>query len=94
VLFEVFHHVLLFGSRLSEPDAKRVVAARREVVSAAIRSHCAHRKWNVLAVHVRTNHVHVIVEAEPRPEKMMNEFKSYASRELNRLGFNRPERKR
>ena len=68
--------------------------ARREVVLAAIRSHCAHRDWNSLAVHVRSNHVHVILEAEPRPERMMNEFKSYASRELNRLGFDRPDRKR
>ena len=28
----------------------------------------------------------VVVEGEPQPEKIMNEFKSYASRSLNRLG--------
>jgi REP element-mobilizing transposase RayT len=32
--------------------------------------HCAHRGWNLLAAHVRSNHVHVIVEAEIRPERM------------------------
>ena len=32
-----------------------------------------------------TCHVHAIVEAEAPPERIMNEFKSYASRELNRL---------
>ena len=66
----------------------------RRVVLAAIQRHCAHRGWNLLAAHVRSNHVHVIVEAETRPERIMNEFKSYASRELNQLTSERPDRKR
>jgi hypothetical protein len=36
----------------------------------------------------------VIVEAETRPERVMNEFKSYASRELNQSTSERPDRKR
>ena len=98
----------LVGSRLLEPDAERVMAERRDmlqdpyvlaegarpVVLAAIQRHCAHRGWNLLAAHVRSNHVHVIVEAETRPERIMNEFKSYASRELNQLTSETPDRKR
>ena len=68
--------------------------AGRAVVLAAIQRHCAYRGWNLLAAHVRSNHVHTIVEAETRPERIMNEFKSYASRELNRLTSDGPERKR
>lgn len=68
--------------------------AGRAVVLAAIRKHCAYRGWNLLAAHVRSNHVHTIVEAETLPERIMNEFKSYASRELNRLTSDGPERKR
>jgi len=34
------------------------------------------------------------VEAEARPETVMNAFKSYASRALNRLGIDEPDRKR
>jgi REP element-mobilizing transposase RayT len=67
---------------------------RRIVVLSALRQHCAHRGWNLLAAHVRSNHVHVVVEAEVRPEKIMTEFKAYASRELNRLGSDAPDRKR
>ena len=93
------HHNLI-GSRLLEPDAERVMAERREmlqdpyvldhearrpVVLAAIQRHCAYRGWNLLAAHVRSNHVHTIGEAETRPERIMNEFKAYASRELNQL---------
>lgn len=98
----------LVGSRLREPDSQRVMAERREMlqdpyvldqgsrrlVLAAIRRHCEHRGWNLLAAHIRSNHVHAIVEAEIQPERIMNEFKSYASRELNRLGTGGPDRKR
>ena len=98
----------LVGSRLLAPDAPRVLAERRTmlqdpyvldeagraVVLAAIQRHCAHRAWNLLAAHVRSNHVHAIVEAETRPERILNEFKSYASHELNRLARDGPDRKR
>ncbi len=67
---------------------------RRDAVLAAICAHCGHKVWGLLAVHVRTTHVHVVVEAEVRPEKVMNELKAYASRELNRRGFDGPNRRR
>ena len=38
--------------------------------------------------------MHVVVEAEVRPEKVMNDFKLYASRGLNRLGREGSDRKR
>jgi hypothetical protein len=73
----------LVGSRLLEPDPKRVMAERREmlqdpyvldpaareVVLAAIRRHCAHRGWNLLAAHVRSTHVQAVVEAGNRPAR-------------------------
>jgi REP element-mobilizing transposase RayT len=52
------------------------------------------RGWGLLAAHVRTNHVHAVVEADVRPEKVMNSFKSYASRNLNGVGVDEPDRKR
>lgn len=101
------HHNLV-GSRLLEPDAQRRMAERRlmlqdpyvldeagrAMVLAAIQRHCAHRGWNLLAAHVRSSHVHAVVEVEARPERIMNEFKSYASRALNQLGSYGPDRKR
>jgi REP element-mobilizing transposase RayT len=67
---------------------------RREVVLAALRRHCEHRGWNLLAAHVRTNHVHVVPEAEVQPERVMVEFKSYASRALTAEGLDGPDRRR
>lgn len=81
-------------SRAMLQDPYELVPASRAMVLAAIQRHCAHRGWNLLAAHVRSNHVHVVVEAETRPERIMNEFKSYASRELNRMGIDKDDRKR
>ena len=96
------------GSRLLEADEGRAFAARalmdqapcqldgrrRELVLRAMVEACSHRGWMLFAAHVRTNHVHAVVVADARPEIVMNCFKSYASRTLNRSGLDRPNRKR
>jgi REP element-mobilizing transposase RayT len=88
-----------FGTRVPEADRDRVAAERRRmtqpayelgndsrtVVLKTLKEVCLHRGWNLLAAHVRSNHVHVIVEAAVPPEKVMNDFKAYASRALNLL---------
>jgi REP element-mobilizing transposase RayT len=98
----------LVGSRLLESDPQRAQAERqrmrqppyvldpprRETVLVALRKHCSFRGWSLLAAHVRSNHVHVILEADIQPERIMNEFKSYASRELNHLRLQGTDRKR
>jgi REP element-mobilizing transposase RayT len=96
------------GSRLIEADPQRVLAerqrmdqppygmdlCRREAVLAAMVERCSDRPWRLLAAHVRTSHVHLVVEADVRPERIMNDLKSYASRCLNRMELDEPARKR
>ena len=67
---------------------------RRRVVLQAIRDVCAHRGWTLYAVHVRSSHVHVVGSGAQTPERMMNDFKAYASRALNAANLGPPERKR
>src|ERR1035441_7068704 len=57
---------------------------RRDAVLGAIQEVCMHRGWSLLAAHVRSNHVHTVVESKARPEIVMKDFKAYASRGLNR----------
>ena len=104
----VDRHHNLAGSRLLDADPKRVAAElqamgqapygldriRREVVLAALLERCRQQHWTLLAAHVRTNHVHLVVEAEARPERVMNDIKSYASRCLNQKGLDESNRKR
>ncbi|MGH9611260.1 MAG: transposase, partial [Bryobacteraceae bacterium] len=93
---------------LVEADAERFAAARgkmdqpaytlakehREIVLASLLERCSQCEWKLLAAHVRTNHVHVVVAAEVRPERIMNDLKSYASRLLNKMGLEESARKR
>jgi REP element-mobilizing transposase RayT len=60
-------------------------APRRAVVLRTIREVAAHRGWKLWAIHVRTNHVHIVVTATPKPEKVMADFKAWASRRLREV---------
>lgn len=71
------------GSRLLEAAPHRALGERqrmdqapylldqnsRTVVLKALREVCSHRGWTLLAAQVRTNPVHVVVEAGIRPKK-------------------------
>ncbi len=57
--------------------------AARAVVAAALRDHATFRGWELVAVNVRSNHVHLVIRAaDVSPERMMTEFKAWATRRL------------
>ena len=68
--------------------------AQRTVVCEAVVGLCRERGWGLLALHVRTNHVHAVVEADRDPGRMMSDMKSRASRMLTRAGFGDETRRR
>jgi len=59
---------------------------QREIVTGAIEEVCSHRAYSLRAVNVRTTHVHVVVSKEIKPEKIVNDFKAYATRSLREAG--------
>lgn len=72
-----------------EQDAKRLKhvpivlnEVQRRCVDSTIRAHAEYRRWQLHAVNVRTNHVHVVCTGALSPERMMGEFKSWATRSL------------
>ena len=69
-------------------------AGRRELVLAALHEQCRQQQWVLLAAYVRTNHVHIVVDAEVQPERILNDITSYASRCLNRMNLDEPDCKR
>jgi len=57
----------------------------RLLVAASIQDHCTVRNWRLLAVNVRTTHVHCVVSAPRyRPEVVMGQLKAWATRRLCR----------
>ena len=67
---------------------------RREIVLDAIIEACFRRRWRLLACHVRSNHVHVVISADRAPEHVMNTLKSNVSHALNRSGLDPPDPRR
>ena len=86
----------VFGSSIPQGDANRELqhrqrmrqpeylldAARRVVVVHTLVEVSSYRTWQLWAAHVRSNHVHVVVTAACKPEKVMSDFKSWGSRRL------------
>jgi len=57
-------------------------ARERQAVQKAIRATCCIRRWDLQALNVRTNHLHVVVTANHKPELVLNAFKANATRQL------------
>ncbi len=66
---------------------------RRSIVRDSVIEVCRYRKWSLFALHIRTNHLHSVVGAPSPPEPVMDDFKEYSSRNLNRARID-PEKRR
>ena len=60
-------------------------ARQRELVEKTISDHCDIRGWRLHAVKCRTNHVHVVVTADRKPEDVRDQFKAWCTRKLKEL---------
>jgi REP element-mobilizing transposase RayT len=69
-------------------------ACRRQIVLEALKEACVRRNWDLLAAHVRETHVHVVVQADEKPEYVLNALKCYASRSLNQRRLESADRRR
>ena len=78
--------------QLAQP-AYEMEAEQQAIVLRSIQEVCAYRMWRLWAAHVRSNHAHVVVSGQQAPEKIMNDFKAYATRALNRSSRNALGRK-
>ena len=97
-----------FGDRLPEANPGRVNRVirtmrqpayllddqRRRIVLGALRETCQRWGWTLLAAHVRTNHVHAVLEADRPAEHVLNCLKAHASRALNLAGLDQADRRR
>ena len=87
------HRQLAERRRLDQP-AYALDAPRRNIVLDSLCDRCREQRWRLLAAHVRTSHVHLVVESDASAERLMNDVKSYGSRCLNRAGLDDVARKR
>jgi REP element-mobilizing transposase RayT len=78
---------------MTEP-AYSMGPVERDILCKAIVDLATERGWLLLAAHVRSNHVHVVISAEHTPERIMSDLKARASRDLSRAGFGNAECRR
>lgn len=55
---------------------------RRKNVETTIAEVCKHRDYQLLAVNVRTNHIHAVISVRVKPKLVAEAFKSYSTRRL------------
>ena len=60
---------------------------QRIIVLETVKKHCELKKWELYAVHVLSNHIHLIVGANEKPEKIMSDLKAWATRKLREQGY-------
>jgi REP element-mobilizing transposase RayT len=78
--------LLNHGKRIMTRAAASLDLGESFLVLNAIRETCAFRRWTLLAAHVRSTHVHVVVDGIIEASSAMRDFKAYASRSLNGEG--------
>ncbi|MBX3458649.1 MAG: transposase [Planctomycetes bacterium] len=64
-----------------------LTAPLRQVVHQTIESYCQFKSWPLLALHVRTNHVHCVVGAACSSSKVLHALKARATRMLREAGL-------
>lgn len=62
-------------------------AAQRRLVAETIGAVCCYRNWQLHAAEVRTEHVHVVVRGDCRPEAIMTTLKAWCTRRLREAGL-------
>ena len=60
---------------------------QRRSIKAAIKETCEIRKWRLLALNVRTNHIHTVLNADRDPESVLVALKANATRQLRTDGL-------
>ena len=62
-------------------------AAAAALVEEAVRGLCTHRGWHLFAVNMRSNHLHVVVEAKVSAERALADMKARTTRRLREEGY-------
>jgi REP element-mobilizing transposase RayT len=93
-----------FGTPLLPPNRRREAQARTDLgspavllsrdeastIEEAIREFCQRQGWAILALAVRTNHVHLVIATHHNPDSILVALKATATTRLRRQGYRGP----
>ena len=76
-----------FNTKQLKTEIVILKAKQRQAVENAIREVCEVRRWLLRAINIRTNHVHTVISiGTVKPERALNDFKSYSTRKMKQTG--------
>jgi REP element-mobilizing transposase RayT len=95
-----------YGTPMLPPNSKRTSYERRlrkqppvtldkrkrSAIESGIRETCGLRKWSLWAFNIRTNHVHTVVSANCKPDRVLSALKANATRSMREKGCWKNER--
>ena len=67
--------------------------AKREIIKTAIENTCQRSHWHIYALHVRTNHLHIVLQADQQVDDVMRILKTNATILLRKKGEIEQDRK-
>jgi REP element-mobilizing transposase RayT len=75
-----------YAEQLLKCDPIRFTLVQAEALWSQFLETAGYRGWQLLAVGIMANHIHLVVgvPGDPDPKKILGDFKSYGSRALNR----------
>ena len=73
-------------NQLKHPPVK-LKPYQRELIESAIREVCAARKWTLWVTNARTNHIHSVISAFCKPERIRSTIKANATKKLRESGL-------
>jgi REP element-mobilizing transposase RayT len=83
---------LRYNRRALSQSPVKLSAQQRALVEEAIRETSEIRKWSLWTVNVRTNHIHAVITAHCKPERVLNAFKANSTRQMREAGCWKSER--
>ena len=75
-----------YERRLRKQYPVHLDSRKRAVIESAIQETCTIRNWHLWAFNIRTNHVHTVVSANCKPERILSALKANATRSMREAG--------
>ena len=81
-----------YERRLRKQHPVNLDSRKRALIESGILETCAIRNWSLWAFNIRTNHVHTVVSADCKPERILSALKANATRSMRESGWWRSDR--
>lgn len=81
-----------YERRLRKQSPVALNKLQRSAIESGIRETCTIRRWVLWGFNIRTNHVHTVVTANCKPDRVLNALKANATRSMREKGYWKSDR--